>query len=107
MIIACIITSLTVGSQSSVATALRVFFSNEAAATADFIDKFDKFFDLMNVTNYTKCYTSLKDFKRPYHWANDFRVQVTFNIITTRKSTYSTECFITYISGFKVYSYHG
>ena len=62
---------------SSVANALRVFFPAEAISKADFIDKFDKLFDLLNVSNYTSRYKSLKEFKMPYRLANDFRIQVT------------------------------
>lgn len=51
-------------------------FKEEASETANFIEKMDKFFDLLNVTNYTKCYTKLKYFQTPYRWTKDFRIEV-------------------------------
>ncbi len=59
----------------SVATALRVHVK-EAEETANFAEMFDKYFDLLNVTNYTKCITKQKKFQQPYRWANDARLVV-------------------------------
>lgn len=38
---------------SSVSNGIKTFLQPEAAERADFIDKFDKLFDLLNVTNYS------------------------------------------------------
>ena len=61
---------------SSISNAIKTFLQPEAAETAHFIDKFDKFFDLLNVTNYSSSYKSLKPFKAPYRWSADKRLQV-------------------------------
>jgi hypothetical protein len=61
---------------STVATALKVFLPNEASETAIFVEYFDKFFDMLNVTNYTSTYKQLKPFKAPYRWGSDKRLEV-------------------------------
>lgn len=55
---------------------MRTFLSHEAEETANFIEKFDKFFDMLNVSNYFSTYKSLKPFKAPYRWSADKRLQV-------------------------------
>ena len=47
----------------TVAKGLQYTFKKEARETALFVEKVDKFFDCLNVTNYTKSITSLKPFK--------------------------------------------
>jgi hypothetical protein len=49
--------------------------SDEAKETADFIDTFDKFFDVLNVSNYSSSYKALKPFKAPFRWGADKRLQ--------------------------------
>ena len=49
---------------------------DEGDETARFVEMFDKFFDALNVTNYTKCITKRKYFQTAYTWANDFRLEV-------------------------------
>lgn len=44
-----------------------------AKETANFIEKFDKFFDLLNVSNYSSSYKSLK---AHYRWSGDKRLEV-------------------------------
>ena len=62
---------------TTVATALKVFVKdNEADETAKFVEMFDKFFDALNVTNYTKCIVKRKYFQTVYRWAKDFRLEV-------------------------------
>ena len=39
----------------NVATALRLHIGEEPEETAIFLEMFDKFFDSLNVTNYTTC----------------------------------------------------
>lgn len=60
----------------TVANGLRLNFKESARETANFIEKVDKFFDSLNVTNYTDCITKLKQFKMPYRHAKDFRIKV-------------------------------
>ena len=60
----------------TVAKGLRCIFKEEARETAVFVEKVDKFFDCLNVTNYSKSITSLKPFKMPYHCGDDFRMKV-------------------------------
>ena len=61
---------------SSVATALTVHIKDESSETAKFIDYMDKFFDLMNVRNYSDCYMQLKQFKAPYRLAKGLILEV-------------------------------
>ena len=49
---------------------------DKAEETANFAENFDKYFDLLNVTNYTECYKKRKVFQAPYRWANDARLEV-------------------------------
>lgn len=58
------------------ANALKVHLGEEAEETVRFIEMMDRFFDALNVTNYTKCFTKLKYFQTPYRWAKDFRIEV-------------------------------
>ena len=51
---------------SSVANALRVTLRDQAAATADFCEMFDKFFDCLNVSNFDAGKWSRNVFKSPY-----------------------------------------
>ena len=60
----------------SVATALRTYLKGESEETAKYLEMFDKFFDCLNVTNYTTCYIKRKYFQSPYRWNNDLRIQV-------------------------------
>ena len=48
----------------------------EAKETIVFVEMFDKFFDMLNVTNYTKCITKRKHFQRPYTLSKDIRLEV-------------------------------
>ena len=48
----------------------------EAKKTIVFVEMFDKFFDMLNVTNYTKCITKRKHFQSPYRWSKDIRLEV-------------------------------
>ena len=61
---------------STVSNAMMVYIGDEASETAKFIDMIDKFFDTMNVNNYSSCYKQLKQFKSPYRWSNDARIKV-------------------------------
>ena len=60
----------------TVAKGLTFFFGEDARETATFIEKFDKFLDALNVTNYSSGFKKLKSFKTPYHYSGDFRLKV-------------------------------
>ena len=60
----------------TVAKRIRLLIGDEARETAHFIEMFDKFFDSLNVQNYTNGIRSLKPFQMLYRWANDFRIKV-------------------------------
>ena len=67
-------------SRPGIANAMNVHLKGESSVTANFIRNMDKFFDVMNVTNYTSCYKQFKKFKAPYQWSKDLRLEV--NIFT-------------------------
>ncbi len=50
---------------STVSNGITAHFGDMAKETALFIENFDKFFDTLNVTNYTSSIRSLKPFKKP------------------------------------------
>uniref|UniRef100_A0A1X7TLU3 Transposable element P transposase n=1 Tax=Amphimedon queenslandica TaxID=400682 RepID=A0A1X7TLU3_AMPQE len=60
----------------TMAKALTFHFKEKAEETAKFVKYFDKFFDMFNVTNYTKCYKERKMFQAPYRMGNDSRLEV-------------------------------
>ena len=47
-----------------------------ASETAHFVAMMDKFFDCLNVNNFTSGKTKRKAFQMPYRSANDFRLKV-------------------------------
>ena len=48
----------------------------EAEETATFVEKFDKFFDCLNVSSLSAGKLNRNAFKSPYHSARDFRLKV-------------------------------
>ena len=68
-------TSLQVLSDS-VAKALPLVVGDEAIETAEFVPKFDSFFDMLNVTNFTNGTRYRKPFQHPYRHASDPRLKV-------------------------------
>uniref|UniRef100_A0A1X7STK4 Uncharacterized protein n=1 Tax=Amphimedon queenslandica TaxID=400682 RepID=A0A1X7STK4_AMPQE len=60
---------------STVAKAIRHFLNDDAEETAVFIERFNKFFDILNVKNYTECYLKRKYNKTPYRWDKDIRLE--------------------------------
>ena len=60
----------------SVAKRMRLEFGETARETINFVDKLDKYFDTLNVRNFTNGIRSLKPFQMPYRWASDFRIKV-------------------------------
>ena len=49
---------------------------SEMAATSSFVQLVDRFFDCLNVGNYTDGKLSRNPFKQPYRGASDFRLKV-------------------------------
>ena len=49
---------------------------DEALETAKFVAIFDKFFDLLNVTNFTNGTRKRKRFQHPFRGPDDFRLKV-------------------------------
>ena len=49
---------------------------DEVTETVRFIEMFDKFFDCLNVNNFTTGHHKRKMFKLPYKSATDFRLKV-------------------------------
>ena len=56
--------------------ALKFTGGPEVEETAKFVDMFDKFFDSLNVNNFTTAYHKRKVFQRPYRSRTDFRLEV-------------------------------
>ena len=48
------------------AKGIKFFFGEAARETSEFIEKFDNFFNAVNVTKYTSSFKSMKAFKMPY-----------------------------------------
>lgn len=61
---------------SSVSKALLFSSKSEAFETAYFIDKVDKFFDCLNVSNFTQGKHGRKPYQEPYCNAADERLKV-------------------------------
>ena len=51
---------------------------DEVKETVKFIALFDKFFDLLNVSNFTAGTRKLKPFQHPYRHDKDFRLDVSY-----------------------------
>ena len=60
----------------SVSKALTTIGKDETEETAKFVDMFNKFFDCLNVSNFTAGMHSRNPFKSPYRSKTDFRLQV-------------------------------
>lgn len=75
--------------------------SEEAFETAYFIQKFDKFFDLLNVSSFSQGKLKRKVFQQPYRSPNDFRLTFLEEVlqylkaweksVNTRKGPYSKD----------------
>ena len=61
---------------SSVSKALTHTLGDRAKETAKFAGMFDKFFDCVNVSNFTDGHHKRCIFKSPYRSASDFRLKV-------------------------------
>lgn len=73
----------------SVSKALQLTGGPEVAETAHFVDYMDKFFDSLNVSNYTNGIHKRKAFQLPYLSAKDKRLEVCLNVTRT-PFTYSS-----------------
>ena len=60
----------------SVSDALMLTGGKGAIETSKFVSIFDKFFDLLNVRNFTSGTRKRKPFQHPYRHADDFRLHV-------------------------------
>ena len=60
----------------TVANAIMLTGGTEALQTAKFVSLFDKFFDLLNVSNFTNGVKKRKSFQHPYRSGDDFRLAV-------------------------------
>ena len=67
----------------SVVNGLRLHIK-DAEETANFADKFDTFFDILNVKSYMECITKRKQFRQPYRWESDARLEVLKGIIVMK-----------------------
>lgn len=52
----------------------------EAKETAKFVLLFDKYFDILNVSNFTNGTMELKPFKHPYRHKDDHRLKVVAHV---------------------------
>ena len=60
---------------------LLVHLGDKAKESAQFADYFDKFFDMLNVSNFSSSIKSRKVFKMPYRSSNDFRLKVSIILL--------------------------
>ena len=60
----------------TVSKALLLTGGEEVKETARLLDLFDKFFDCLNVSNFTDGKQKRKPFKQPYRSLHDFRLKV-------------------------------
>ena len=67
----------------SVSKALKLTQGNRANGTARFIEMMDKFFDALNVSNFTEGKHKRKPFQNPYRSDSDFRLTVSIDIMYT------------------------
>lgn len=60
----------------TVSKALTLTGGQEVEETARFVGIFDKFFDCLNVANFTTGMKNRKVFQQPYRSSHDFRLKV-------------------------------
>ena len=63
---------------TSVANAFQYFGDPETKETETFVRQFDRFFDCMNVRNYSEGYQKRKEYLKPYTSPDDSRLQVIY-----------------------------
>ena len=61
---------------NSVAKALILTVGSKSAQTARFVDMFDKFFDVMNVSSFSAGHRSRNQFRSPYRSGTDWKLKV-------------------------------
>ena len=71
---------------STVADGISTHFGDSGRETANFIRMFDRFFDILNVNNYTTGIHSRKPFKMPFRSKDDFKLKV-YNSVSNVKAT--------------------
>lgn len=79
---------------TSVADAFSFFSQDETSETENFVRKFDRFFDCMNVRCYITCFSKRKPDLCPYRSVNDKRLSVSVH----SKSSYPIIVHCDYIS---------
>ena len=67
----------------TVSHALLEIDADEFSATSKFCVMMDRFFDSLNVTNYSKCYKKLKIYRMPYRTKDDFQFEVSSHYETS------------------------
>lgn len=67
----------------SVSSALTLTGGEEAKETAKFVCLLDKFFDTLNVSDFTTGMKQRKRFKYPYRHCDDFRLHFTISYISS------------------------
>ena len=89
----------------SVSKALTLTAGSEVQKTARFVLMFDKFFDLLNVRNFTEGARNRKPFPYPYHKGDDQRLQVMSSVtcipLFIIKFQWSKEVFLPYLEEWK------
>ena len=65
----------------TISKALQLTGGPEATETVRFISMFDKFFDCVNVANFTSGRFKRKVFQQPYQSGEDFRLKVLLHVI--------------------------
>lgn len=85
----------------SVSNALMLTGGEEVTETVKFVAIFDKFFDILNVSNFTNGTRKRKRFQHPYRGADDFRLDVRLVGILNRNhviiSQWLKEVFLPYL----------
>ena len=78
----------------SVSKALELSGEPQVQRTAEFVGIFDKFFDIMNVSNFSNGKMQRKVFKNPYRSSHDFRLKVCIyvEIIHNSHTCMSVQC---------------
>jgi len=66
----------------SVAKAMKLTGGDEVTETVRFVEMFDRFFDCLNVNNFTSGRHKRKVFQYPYRSAGDFRLKVDHCIVS-------------------------
>ena len=75
----------------TVSTVLMQTGGREAVETSKFVSLMDKFFDILNVSNFTSGTRNRKRFQHPFRNLHDFRLSVKYLIFTN--SVFYLKCY--------------